>query len=171
MNGLLRVSKANAPLFLDRILEVEDLCFSSPWPRRAFRAELDNELSRIWACRRAGQIAGYICYWVLPGEIQVLNLAVHPTHRRAGLGSGLLACAVSEGRIGNAREVWLEVRVGNHPARRLYEKHGFREVGRRRRYYRDTGEDAIVMRLPLSENGYMDRGEPGGLESSGLLAP
>ncbi len=152
MRRLLRITRANAGLYLDQVLETEGLCFSTPWSLGAFKAELGNELSRIWACLSRGRIIGHVCYWVIPGEIQVLNLAVHPAHRRTGVGTRLLACAVREGRERDAKEVWLEVRVNNLPARRMYETLGFREIGRRRRYYRDTGEDAIVMMLPVTGN-------------------
>jgi ribosomal-protein-alanine N-acetyltransferase len=80
-------------------------------------------------------------------DLRIQNVAVHPRRRRQGLGRMLLDQALKTGWIDGMAGVWLEVRISNRPARRLYRMLGFREVGRRRRYYRDTGEDAILMRL------------------------
>lgn len=149
MNRLVHITPANAGRYLERVLEIENLSFPTPWSVWAFRDELRKSLSRLWGWKVQGRLQGYICYWVAMREIQVLNVAVHPDWRRKGIGGLLIQQAVRSGITHRAEDLWLEVRTSNRSARNLYEKLGFREVGRRPRYYRDTGEDAIVMTLPI----------------------
>ena len=78
-----------------------------------------------------------------------MKMAVHPEMRGDGLGFFLLARMIEEGRSQRAEKVWLEIRISNNAARGLYEKAGFREVGRRRGYYSHGKEDAIVMALNI----------------------
>lgn len=80
-----------------------------------------------------------------------MNLAVAPEHRREGLGARLLEEGLGLLRARGARQVYLEVRAGNEAARALYERRGFRPVGRRSGYYRNPAEDAIVLRLALPD--------------------
>lgn len=149
MNRLVHITKANVGRYMGRVLEIENLSFPTPWSVWAFRDELRNSLSRLWGWKAEDRLQGYICYWITLREIQVLNVAVHPDWRRRGVGGQLLQQAVRSGMTHGAEELWLEVRTSNRAARNLYEKLGFQAVGRRRRYYRDTGEDAIVMTLPV----------------------
>ena len=83
--------------------------------------------------------------------MHLLNLAVHPQHRRRGIAWNLLVEALNQARAQGARVAWLEVRPSNTAARALYESFGFEEVGRRRRYYDDTQEDAILLALHWEE--------------------
>jgi ribosomal-protein-alanine N-acetyltransferase len=97
---------------------------------------------------RDDALLGYCIAWILDGEAELANLAVAPWARRAGVGAALLddlLRAVDGDRDGS---VWLEVREGNGAARALYESRGFREVGRRKGYYRAPVEDAVMMRRP-----------------------
>jgi len=150
MSQLVHITQANVGLYMRRVLEIENLSFPTPWSVEAFRGELRNSLSRLWGWEEEDRLQGYICYWITMREIQVLNVAVHPDQRRRGVGTGLIRRAVRSGIAHGVEELWLEVRTSNRSARNLYEKLGFRAVGRRSRYYRDTGEDAIVMTLPIS---------------------
>jgi ribosomal-protein-alanine N-acetyltransferase len=147
MNGVLRITPQNAGSHLARILEIETLSFRTPWSAMAFCEEVRNPASRIWGYAEDGCLWGYICCSVSGMDLRIQNVAVHPRRRRQGLGRMLLDQALKTGWIDGMAGVWLEVRISNRPARRLYRMLGFREVGRRRRYYRDTGEDAILMRL------------------------
>ena len=85
------------------------------------------------------------------GELEILNLAVEPAARRRGCGRRLLLLALQAGRKMGMQKAILEVREGNVPALALYRASGFSETGRRRRYYADTGEDALVLECPLAE--------------------
>jgi ribosomal-protein-alanine N-acetyltransferase len=143
---------------LDAVLAIERASFTNPWSRQAFLYELrDNRVARLWVAREAGGpqpggIAGYLCLWFIADEVHVTNLAVHPGARQRGIGRQLLATLLDHYRRRGATGAALEVRVGNEAARRLYEHLGFREVGLRKGYYFDTGEDALVMEArPLGE--------------------
>ena len=91
------------------------------------------------------QIWGYLIYWVVADEMHILNLAVHPQQRRRGLARRLLIDSMDHARQLGARVAWLEVRPSNAPALSLYHSLGFKEMGRRPRYYDDTQEDALLL--------------------------
>jgi ribosomal-protein-alanine N-acetyltransferase len=151
MISLLRMTPENVDLYLERIHEIETLSFPSPWSINAFRQEVDNSISHLLGLFVNDTLEGYICFWLFDGEIQLVNIAVHPKARGRGLGDCLLAKMLEFTGTKGTQRIWLEVRQSNRTARRLYEKFGFMEVGRRRRYYTDNNEDAVVMRLILPE--------------------
>jgi ribosomal-protein-alanine N-acetyltransferase len=151
MKRVLRITPENAGAHLARILEIESLSFRTPWSPMAFCEEVRNPASRIWGCVEQGRLWGYICCNVRGMDLRIQNLAVHPRRRRQGLGRQLLGQALKVGWVDGLAGVWLEVRTSNRPAQRLYSEVGFREVGRKPRYYRDTGEDAILMRLNVRD--------------------
>jgi ribosomal-protein-alanine N-acetyltransferase len=153
---------------LDRVLVIERASFPHPWSRHAFTYELsENRVARLWVARAGqdaapeGPIIGYICLWVIADEVHVTNLAVHPEHRGRGVARQLLGTLLEMYQQQGATRAALEVRPANHQARRLYEAFGFRQVGLRKGYYFDTGEDAVLMeaRLPAGAAGP----PPGGL--------
>lgn len=140
----LRVAKFND---LPRILEIERLSFSQPWSLNSFRRELSLSFSRTYlALAESCEIAGYLCRWLVAGEVHILNIAVHPDFRRQGVASALLAEAVAEATRQQAQLMILEVRRSNLAARRLYRQFGFVQRRLRRNYY-GAGEDALVMEL------------------------
>lgn len=131
---------------LDRVLEIEQLSYPTPWSRRAFRSELtENSYAHYFVARHQGQIVGYFGMWVILQEAHITNIAVHPDFRRQGIGEELLRFAFEKAKELGANKMTLEVRVTNIPARNLYKKMGFVERGIRKGYYTDTNEDAIVM--------------------------
>ena len=144
---------------LDAIEEIERHSFPRPWPRRAFEAELSRDIARLTVARTPA-VVGFCNYWIitddqgLAGEVQIMTLATHPDHRRAGVGRALLADVIEQGRAHRAQVATLEVRRGNAPAIALYERAGFRIVHVRAGYYHDdgpdSGEDALVMLSALS---------------------
>ncbi len=97
-------------------------------------------------------IVGFIGIWFIADEAHIVSLGVRPNDHRKGLGELLLLAAFREARRYGMREVTLEVRASNSPAQALYRKYGFREVGSRKRYYMDNGEDAIIMTTPPIAN-------------------
>ncbi len=137
---------------LDSVLALEEATFGDPWHREAFLAEIAGSPHVRWPLVAIGErgLAGYIVAWFISDETQVANLAVAPTKRRRGLARILLDRVLEEARARGCVHVHLEVRPSNTPARSLYRSFGFRPVGRRRHYYADTGEDALVMRLDLA---------------------
>lgn len=136
---------------LRAVVEIERLVFSSPWTRSLFERELRDPRARLVvavAARAEGEplVIGYSSSCLVADEAQLLNLAVHPRHQGMGLGRRLLEDVIADSRCRGARALFLEVRVSNVVARRLYRRAGFRDVGVRRGYY-GPGQDAIVMAL------------------------
>ncbi|HJD98370.1 ribosomal protein S18-alanine N-acetyltransferase [Mailhella massiliensis] len=149
-----------------RPLELEDMpetaalekrCFSSSWTVQQFVEAWRQDWFAGYGLFREGRLLGYITLCVLAGELEVLNIALSPEERGRGLSFPLMAHALRDTQEGGHRrakglppEGWetafLEVRVGNRPARALYARLGFQESGRRRHYYAD-GEDALIMTL------------------------
>jgi ribosomal-protein-alanine N-acetyltransferase len=145
---------------LEAVLRIERASFHTPWSRQAFVHELErNQVARLWVARgeRPGEaggatpVVGYLCLWAVADEVHVTNLAVDPARRGEGIGRFLLGTLLARHRALGARRAFLEVRPGNVEARRLYEGLGFRVVGRRRGYYVDTGEDALLLEARLDE--------------------
>jgi [ribosomal protein S18]-alanine N-acetyltransferase len=138
------------PEDLDEVLVIERASFSMPWSRGAFLYEIQqNRVARCWIMREEAMVVGYLCLWEVADEVHITNIAVRPESRRRGLGRTLLGGVLDDARQRQIRLVVLEVRPSNTQARTLYESFGFRVVGRRRGYYYDTGEDALVMENDL----------------------
>lgn len=148
---------------LDEVLAIERVSFSMPWSRGAFLYEIEqNRVARCWVMRDTGRVIGYVCLWEVADELHVTNIAVDPKRRRRGIARTLLGGVVEDARRRGLRLVVLEVRPSNREALTLYESFGFRVVGRRRGYYYDTGEDALVMEVTLGAEAPADpSGSPG----------
>ena len=133
---------------LPAVLEIERRSFSHPWSLDAFVDETRNSHSRLlllWHEESERPVlVGYLCRWIVAGELQILNVATHPDWRRRGIGRLLVEAALDEARDESITRVTLEVRRYNTPAIALYERLGFRRVGERRNYY-GAGEDAVLM--------------------------
>jgi ribosomal-protein-alanine N-acetyltransferase len=135
---------------LDEVLEIERASFLTPWSRGAFRYELtQNRVARSLVVRLGRELAGYLCLWEIGHEIHITNLAVRPALRRRGVARALLGHVLAGARRDGIELVFLEVRPTNLQAVSLYESFGFRVIGRRKGYYFDTGEDALVMEARL----------------------
>jgi len=131
---------------LPAVHEIERASFSTPWPPHAYRHELENNrLANYIVARCGGEIAGFAGMWLLVDEAHVTTFATGPEWRRQGIGERLLLALLDLAAARGAREATLEVRPSNVPARRLYEKYGFKVVGSRTRYYSDNNEDALIM--------------------------
>ncbi len=137
------------PMHVDDIPAVHDIeraSFSAPWPTYAFRQELEsNRLARYVVARDGDRVVGYAGLWLMVDEAHVTTFAVAPESRRQGIGERMLLELLRISASVGAAVATLEVRVSNMPARRLYEKYGFRPVGVRPRYYTDNNEDALIM--------------------------
>ena len=125
--------------------EIERQIFTDPWPASFFEGELGTPQVYARIADRAGRLAGYSLAWLGAGEGHLGNLAVVAAERRRGVAAALLEDLLREARTRGVERVTLEVRVSNFAAQGLYRRHGFRLAGLRRRYYRDTGEDALIM--------------------------
>ena len=141
------------PEDLDEVVAIERASFGMPWSRGAFLYEIEqNRVARCWVLREGDTVVAYLCLWEIGDELHVTNIAVHPSLRRRGLARQLLRAILEDGRTRRLRAVTLEVRPTNDEARTLYESFGFRVVGRRKGYYYDTGEDALIMESDLQKS-------------------
>ena len=132
---------------IPQIAALERACFSHPWSEDMLREELWNDAAVIVAAEgEDGTVLGYAGLQTVLDEGYINTVAVDPRFRRQGVADELIAAFV---RFGRAKLAFLtlEVRASNAPAIALYEKHGFQEVGRRKDYYDDPKEDAILMTL------------------------
>ena len=128
------------------IAELEKICFSDPWSEKSIASELDNKLA-FWLVATEGErVAGYIGSQTVMDETDMMNVAVHPDFRRQGIAEALVNGLVEHLKTVGSRCLTLEVRASNTPAIDLYEKLGFSEIGRRRNYYRNPREDALILR-------------------------
>lgn len=132
---------------LPALVSLENTCFAIPWSEESLRRDLaENPAARyLAAVAPDGSLAGYAAFWSVLDEGQITNIAVAPAWRRRGLGRMLLEAVVRQAQAEGLRLLFLEVRPSNLAARRLYESAGFQPAGRRRGYYADNGEDAIIM--------------------------
>ena len=126
--------------------EIERLSFRTPWPAYAFEQELrGNRVARYLVARAGERVVGFAGLWLMVDEAHITTFGVHPDWRRQGIGRQLLL-NVAELAIGiGALRMTLEVRESNLAAQALYRAFGFEIAGRRRAYYTDDGEDALVM--------------------------
>ena len=146
---------------LPEVLEVELESHSEPWSARSFVEEMNRMHSHLLTAREAvpegacssGMLLGYICFWCVSRDVEILNVAVRPSRRGLGIAKALMARALREGKRRGADVAFLEVRPGNLPARMLYERLGFRKVGERPNYYGAGAglEPALLMELDFRE--------------------
>jgi ribosomal-protein-alanine N-acetyltransferase len=175
------VIKPMQPAHVPAVMEIERQAFPLPWPEHAYRHELtQNELAhyyvlcprrpspsqmgatvwgRLWQtihhgpASDTGAILGYGGFWLMYDEAHISTLAVRAGWRRGGLGELLLTTLLDEARLLGARRATLEVRVSNVAAQTLYAKYGFEQMGRRKAYYADNGEDALILTTPELASG------------------
>ncbi len=132
---------------LDQVLQIENVSFPTPWSKNSFEYELQNNdfAHYIVALTDAYKVAGYAGMWVILDESHVTNIAVHQDYRGYGLGMALMLQLIQRAIMLGCQRMTLEVRPSNTPARALYARLGFEEYGRRKNYYSDSREDAIIM--------------------------
>ena len=144
------------------VVAIETRAFGGDaWPASAFHQELDeNRLARYFVLKpdRGEAACGYIGLWALPDEVHIVTVAVDPAQQRRGLGELLVQRAAELAREVGADRVTLECRESNVPALRLYHKYGLQQVGRRKQYYADNHEDALILTVDgVSSRDYGER--------------
>lgn len=133
-----------------QIAELEKVCFSDPWSENSIASELNNRLS-LWLVALDGdKVVGYVGSQTVLGETDMMNIAVAPEYRKQGIGENLVLLLIDKLNQQGSHSLMLEVRPSNASAISLYEKLGFAEVGRRRNYYSNPKEDALILRKEWS---------------------
>ncbi|MFY0545928.1 ribosomal protein S18-alanine N-acetyltransferase [Brevibacillus sp. H7] len=137
---------------VDAVYELEQLSFTTPWPRDAFVNELTiNQNARYVVAIEGDRVVAYCGMWIVLDEAHITNIAVHPDCRGRKIGERLMRQMMGLAYLLGARSMTLEVRPSNTIARSMYAKLGFAEHGRRKHYYSDNNEDAIIMWVTLHE--------------------
>lgn len=138
------------PDHIDSILDIEKLSFSNPWSRESFASTLKRpDTNTVLTALENGVPIGYVCLFHLFEEGEILNIAVHPEHRKNGVAQTLIDRAFELFKGKNVNRVTLEVRVSNENAKRLYIKNGFEQFLIRKNYYTSPAEDGIIMQKNL----------------------
>ncbi len=142
---------------IDGVLTVEKESFSTPWTEKLFLDEVENPRTVYYVAEtESGEIAGYGGMWHVVDEGQITNIAVKKAFRGEGVGSKLLGSLINWAKDNGIRVIELEVRAGNTAALGLYNKYGFNAVGRRKDYYKNPTEDAILMDLLVDQKEVLD---------------
>ena len=132
--------------YVPQVAALEKVCFSDPWSEKSVASELENPLS-CWLVALDGEtVAGYVGSQTVLDETDMMNIAVSPASRRQGVARALIEALVSALRERGSKQLTLEVRASNGPARQLYESLGFLQVGLRKNYYQNPKEDALILR-------------------------
>ncbi|MDQ0340443.1 ribosomal-protein-alanine N-acetyltransferase [Caldalkalibacillus uzonensis] len=156
---------------IKQVLEVEKSSFTTPWTQEAFHNELiNNRFAYYLVAETSKGVAGYCGVWVIADEAHITNIAVHPDFRGQKVGERLLRSIMLLARLKGALKMTLEVRVSNQVAQNLYRKLGFETTGRRKGYYTDNQEDALIMWAdlePCLADDWLEKGVGKG-ESDGL---
>ena len=135
---------------LSAILELDKACFNGLWSKEGYQRELDSpnsEIQGLFSQKTGEKLLGMGCFWSILEEAHITILAIDSEYHRQGMGAALLYSLIKTARKRYLERATLEVRASNQAAISLYEKYGFKVAGRRRRYYQDNGEDALILWL------------------------
>jgi len=142
MYNIVRLEERHLP----QVVELEKLCFSTPWSEESLRGELRGPFTHYFAAEdESGRVLGYAGMQAILDEGYITNIVVSPSSRRLGIASALLNALMDLGRTKKLSFLTLEVRESNNAAISLYRKFGFMVVGRRKNYYEKPREDALLM--------------------------
>jgi len=135
------------PTDIKRMAELDKICFTLPWSLNDFKTEIiRNQIAFYLVFEADSEIVGYAGLWAIKPEGHITNVAVHPDFRRRGIGAKLMEELLKQsGERFGLTEFTLEVRITNIEAVKLYSRFGFKYAGKRKAYYRDTNEDAIIL--------------------------
>ena len=144
------VAEADASM-LPALMDIETASFTCPWSEESFRAALESDTVSVPVCLSGeGVLIGFACLLTVADEGELLNIATSPEYRRNGAAERLMEHCLDICRAKGVSVLYLEVRESNAPARSLYRKMGFGEIGVRRNYYEKPRENAVLMRRVLS---------------------
>lgn len=133
---------------IPEVVEIDRSSFTLPWSERAFTYEVqENHAARCWVTEVEGRVVSMLVLWIILDEAHIATLATHPHFRRRGFARQILLKSLVSARDEGVEKALLEVRARHLVAQKFYCDIGFGEVGRRRMYYRDNGEDAVLMTM------------------------
>jgi [ribosomal protein S18]-alanine N-acetyltransferase len=147
--------KSVTPADLSAVLELDKTCFGGLWTLDAYQRELDSpnsDLLGLFSSVSVLRLLGMGCFWSILDEAHITILAVHPQYHHQGFGQALLYSLLKTACDRGLERATLEVRVSNSAAISLYQKFGFKTAGKRKRYYTDNGEDALILWLGGLQN-------------------
>ena len=130
---------------VERVAELEKICFITPWSYRSLLGELTNDVAHYVVAVDDGEVVGYAGMWVMLDEAHMTNIAVSPGHRKQGIARRMILELMKAALAKGAERMTLEVRENNHNAQRLYASLDFAYAGTRKHYYSDTGENAFIL--------------------------
>ncbi|MDK2798810.1 MAG: [ribosomal protein S18]-alanine N-acetyltransferase [Clostridiales bacterium] len=135
---------------IDEVIKIEHASFTVPWSKESFESEIKNNKHAIYiVVKQENKVIGYGGMWKIFEEGHITNVAIHPDFRRKRIGSALMEAMIKTAVDNEITLLTLEVRESNIPAQRLYSKFGFEVVGKRKNYYADNNEDALIMNVEL----------------------
>ena len=130
-----------------QVAELEKICFGiAAWSEKSIASELNNALSLWIVAVEDEKVLGYVGSQTVMGETDMMNIAVHPDHRRQKIAVGLIVGLIGALQKRGSHCLTLEVRQSNEPAKALYSSLGFEQIGLRKNYYRNPRENAIILR-------------------------
>lgn len=136
---------------LPELVALEGLCFPGFWSCKEYENALKSRNFKVMGISRHNILRAFISFSLAADEAEIINLAVHPGYRRKGLGRKLVSRALEFCKMAGVKNFYLEVRPSNIPALSIYRHFGFKEAGRRKSYYPDNLEDALVMKLVFKQ--------------------
>lgn len=134
---------------LKNVLVIERECFKEPFSPEILKQELKIKVANVWVAAHLKKAVGYIDFWMIVDQMELVSVAVHPKFQGRGIAQGMMKKMIRYGRRHGVRFVVLDVRTSNRVAQHLYRKFGFRQVGLRKQYYSDNREDALIMKKDL----------------------
>ncbi len=143
----MRVKKYTPDYFFE-IYEIEKESFSDFWSEKAMKEELSAKQANYYVALENDEVQGYIGFWCIYDEAEIMKVAVKKSSREKGIGNALIKAAIDEASAMGAKKILLEVRESNAPARRLYEKNGFMSYNIREKYY-EGKENAVLYKKNL----------------------
>lgn len=136
---------------IDDILQIEHSSFTDPWSKSSFEKAINSDNITVYSVTDDnGNTVGFSCLLMIDYEAEILNIAVDNNSRNQGIGTLLATHMINICRSNGVEDIFLEVRESNVSARALYVKLGFAEIGKRKKYYSNPTEDAILMKLSLN---------------------
>ncbi len=146
---------------MDAAAEIEAVTFREPWGKDVFYRQLLNPgRRRLLVAEKGGIVIGHLAAWLRARTVNITTLAVKPEARRQGVATALVKKLIVE-QSGLREKIKLEVRISNKPARTLYRKLGFEEQRKKKNYYVDNGETALVMSCPIPRQEVAAAADPG----------